>query len=64
MLLEEIIHLNDTGNFDRVAAFGHALAWAAEMDAMKVVGGQGDTEKKSYNVNSFLNKIKKRDGRM
>lgn len=64
MLLEEIIHLNDTGNFDRVAAFGHALAWAAEMDAMKVVGGQGDTEKKSYNVNSLLNKIKKQDGRM
>lgn len=64
MLLEEIIHLNDTGNFDRVAAFGHALAWAAEMDAMKVVGGPEDNEKKSFNINNMLNKIKKQDGRM
>lgn len=63
LLLEEIAQYGDTGNYDRIAAFGHALSWNAEMKAMGVVPGDIVEEKKTFNHTSFLDKIKKMDGR-
>lgn len=36
-LLEEIIGFNYTGNFDRITAFGHALAWARYLDFLRIM---------------------------
>ena len=62
MLLEEIAQYGDTGNYDRIASFGHALCWDFEMSSNNIEGGI-IKERKSFNHNSFLEKIHNQDRR-
>lgn len=63
LLLEEIIKIGDTGNYDRIAAFGHALVWDHELTERNVFGGVKSEEKKVFNHKSLIDKMKAKDGR-
>ncbi len=63
MLLEEIKTFGKHKNYDRLIAFGHALAWDAQLSVYRIDGGV-DTEKKTgAGVNKLLGNIKKRQNR-
>lgn len=59
MLLEEIAQYGLHKNHDRIVSFGHALAWAAEMDNRGVVGGKTDGQKE-VDPDRLIHKIKHR----
>ena len=44
MLLQEIIDYKRGGNFDRIAAFGHALVWDEHLSIKGIVGSEGAFE--------------------
>jgi hypothetical protein len=58
MLLEEMIKFGKHKNYDRIVAFGHALAWDFEQRENKIFGGEITDDDKKPHVESILNKIK------
>lgn len=60
MLLEEIINYGRYENFDRIVAFGHALAWDAEFTNRKIIGGQTTEDEKPMTADSLLLALKTR----
>lgn len=59
MLLEEIAQYGMYKNHDRIISFGHALAWAAEMDNRGIVGGKSDG-KKDIDADVLLKKLREK----
>lgn len=60
MLLEEIIRYGSEDNFDRIVAFGHALAWDSEFTNRNIIGGQTTEDEKVITAESLLLAVKKR----
>ena len=54
-LLEEMIRFGSVKNYDRITAFGHALAWDAEQTVRGVIGGKVDI-RKQITVEGLLDK--------
>lgn len=54
MLLEEIIQFGRYKNYDRIIAFGHALAWDEELTRMQVDGGLDEEQKKEIDPDKLI----------
>lgn len=64
ILLEELVKYKSGGNFDRLAAFGHALAWEYELSTKNVNPDNNPVgNERSMNIDHFIKNIKKKDGR-
>jgi len=59
MLLREIQKYGSASNFDRLDAFGYALAWDAELTKRNIVGGEADKENE-IRPDSLIKKEKER----
>lgn len=59
MLLEEIENYGKYNNYDRLDAFGHALAWDAQLRTIGVIGGEKPTYN-DVNPDSLLKKVRSR----
>jgi len=56
-LLDEIINFHYGGNFDKIVAFGHALAWARYLDSLNIM----PKVKKKYTNDSTYKKQMRQD---
>ena len=56
-LLDEIINFHYGGNFDKLIAFGHALAWARYLDSLNIM----PKVKKKYTNDSTYKKQMRQD---
>lgn len=55
-LLDEIINYNNSGNFDRIISFGHALAWARYLDSIHQMPKVRQKTEKKYDPIEFHKK--------